>query len=75
MERWHFNVLFVIGCAGAIVLLFGKKIGLEVDPLAAGGVTTILGYVLTRKNDLVKDDKPHNNDDRHSDRDDEEAAK
>lgn len=55
MERWQFNTLFVIGCAGALVLLFGKRLGLEVDPLAATGVTSILGYVLTRQKDLVKD--------------------
>lgn len=59
MKEWQFNVLFFVGVGGAILLLIGPSIGLEVgrNPLAVSGVGSILGYVLTQKKHIVKKDE------------------
>lgn len=47
------TVLFLVGVGGAVFLLLSPALGLPdvfSHPLAAGGVTTILAFVLTRKN-------------------------
>lgn len=63
MKEWQFNVLFFVGVGGAILLLLGPEIGLEVgkNPLAVSGVAAILSYVLAQKKHIVKkeeDDPP-----------------
>lgn len=59
MKEWHFNVLFFVGVGGAILLLIGPEIGLDIgnNPLAVSGVGSILGYVLTQKKHIVKKDE------------------
>jgi len=56
MKEWHFNVLFCVGVGGAVLLLLGPEIGLQVgsNPLAVSGVAAILSYVLTQKKYIVK---------------------
>lgn len=62
LKEWQFNVLFFVGVGGAVLLLLGPTIGLNVDasPTAVTGVGAILTYVLTQKKTLTK----HNNDQR-----------
>lgn len=54
MQPWHFNVLFVLGCAGAVALLAGDKIGLNVRPEVVGVYGLILAFVFKQ---FDKDDK------------------
>lgn len=56
MKEWHFNVLFVVGVLGAVLMLVGPEIGLDIgkNPTAVTGVGAILGYILTQKPKLVK---------------------
>jgi len=59
MKSWQFNVLFVIGAGGAVVLLFGPslaKLGVVVsdNPLTIAGVGAILTFVLQQKKFLTK---------------------
>ena len=68
LKEWQFNVLFFVGVGGAIFLLVGPSLGIEIDqsPGAVTGVGAILTYVLTqkkaltspsrKKSDEVKDD-------------------
>lgn len=58
MKEWHFNVLFFVGVLGAVVMLIGPEIGLDItkNPTAVTGVGAILTYVLTQKKALIK---PH----------------
>lgn len=51
MKDWQFDVLFIVGVGGALVLLIGPSFGLKTgdNPLTVGGVGTILAYVLTQK--------------------------
>jgi hypothetical protein len=60
MKEWQFDVLFVVGVGGALVMLFGPSLGLEIpdNPLAVGGVGAILTYVLTQRNKIMSNDKP-----------------
>lgn len=57
LKEWQFNVLFFVGVGGAILLLIGPWVGLDVakdNPLAVGGVGAILTYVLSQKKALTK---------------------
>lgn len=56
LKEWQFNVLFFVGVGGAILLLLGPEIGLEIssNPTAVTGVGAILTYVLTQKKALTK---------------------
>lgn len=56
LKEWQFNVLFFVGVGGAILLLLGPSIGLDIgkSPTAITGVGAILTYVLTQKRSLVK---------------------
>lgn len=56
LKEWQFNVLFFVGVGGAIFLLVGPSIGLNVEanPTAVTGVGAILTYVLTQKKVLTK---------------------
>lgn len=56
LKAWHFNILFFVGIGGAILLLVGPEIGLNIskNPTAATGIGAILTYVLTQKKALTK---------------------
>lgn len=58
LKEWQFNVLFFVGVGGAVLLLIGPSIGLNVsqNPTAITGVGAILAYVLSQKTNLVKSD-------------------
>jgi hypothetical protein len=58
LKQWQFDVLFFVGVGGALVLLFGPSLGLEIgtSPLAATGVGAILTFVLTQRSALTKSD-------------------
>lgn len=49
-------MLFFVGVLGAVVMLIGPEIGLDVskNPTAVTGVGAILTYVLTQKKSIVK---------------------
>ena len=70
MKEWHFNVLFCVGVGGAVFLLLAPSFGVEIstNPTALAGVGTILTYVLTQKNALIrggdKQEKKEETDDR-----------
>lgn len=51
LKEWQFNVLFFVGVGGAIFLLIGPTIGVDIStsPTAITGVGAILTYVLTQK--------------------------
>lgn len=55
LKEWQFNVLFFVGVGGAILLLLGPEVGLEMNssPTAVTGVGAILTYVLTQKKALT----------------------
>jgi hypothetical protein len=56
LRQWQFDVLFFVGVGGAIVLLFGSKLGLDIgsNPTAVTGVGAILTFVLTQRKHLTK---------------------
>lgn len=56
MKEWQFNVLFFVGVGGALFLLLGESIGVDVsqNPTAITGVGAILTYVLTQKKTLTR---------------------
>lgn len=56
MKDWQFNVLFFVGVGGAIAILLGPRIGLDIgnNPTAVTGVGAILTYVLTSRKSLTK---------------------
>jgi hypothetical protein len=56
MKEWQFNVLFFVGVLGAVVMLIGPEIGLDIgkNPTAVTGVGAILTYVLTQKKAFTK---------------------
>lgn len=56
MKEWHFNVLFFVGVLGAVVMLIGPELGLDIgkNPTAVTGVGAILGYILTQKQKITK---------------------
>ena len=56
LKEWQFNVLFFVGVGGAIVVLIGPWIGLDIgkNPTAITGVGAILTYILTQKKSLTK---------------------
>ena len=59
LEKWQFNVLFIVGVLGAVLLLIGPEIGLETvnkNPTAITGIGAILTYVLTQKKSFTKED-------------------
>ena len=63
LTNWQFNVLFFVGVGGAVLLLIGPELGLNIssNPTAVTGVGAILTYVLTQKKALTKhEDKKDN---------------
>lgn len=63
MKEWQFNVLFVVGVGGAILLLIGPEFGLKMgqNPTAITGIGSILAYVLTQKKTFTKHDDSNDN--------------
>ena len=59
LKEWQFNVLFFVGVGGAVVVLMGPWIGLDIgkNPTAITGVGAILTYILTQKKSLTKHDE------------------
>lgn len=76
MKEWQFNVLFFVGVGGAILLLIGPEIGLDVgsNPLAVSGVGAILSYVLTQKKHIVKSGDPDPPPPQHRKKDEDERS-
>lgn len=60
LKEWQFNILFFVGVGGAVLMLFGEKIGLDIasNPTSATGIGVILTYVLTQRKSLTKHDEP-----------------
>lgn len=56
MQQWHYNVLFVIGAAGAVAMLLGDKIGLNVRPEVVGVYGLIIAFILKQKDDKEDND-------------------
>lgn len=58
LREWQFNVLFFVGVGGALFLLLGPSLGINVDqsPITVSGVGAILTYILTQKKALTKHD-------------------
>lgn len=56
MKDWQFNILFFVGVGGAIFLLVGPEVGLDVNsnPTALAGIGSILTYILTQRKSLTK---------------------
>jgi hypothetical protein len=63
MKEWQFNVLFFVGVGGAVLLLLGPVIGLNIsqNPTALAGVGSILTYILTQRKSLTKRDRDRRN--------------
>lgn len=59
MKEWQFNVLFFVGVGGAVLLLIGPELGLDLaqNPTALTGVGAILTYVLTQRIASVRNDE------------------
>lgn len=55
LKDWQFNVLFFVGVGGAVLLLIGPDLGLNIgsNPMTVSGVGTILAYVLTQRKTLT----------------------
>lgn len=67
LKEWQFNVLFFVGVGGAVLLLLGPELGLDIasNPTAVTGVGAILTYVLTQKKALTKSDEKTDSRPRH----------
>lgn len=59
LTRWQFNVLFFVGVGGAVLMLIGPELGLNIgkSPTAVTGVGAILAYVLSQKKALTKSEE------------------
>jgi hypothetical protein len=59
LKEWQFNVLFFVGVGGAVLLLIGPELGLQIgqNPTAVTGVGAILTYVLTQRKHLTKSEE------------------
>lgn len=75
LKEWQFNILFFVGIAGTIVLIFGPEFGLKIegDPTALTGLGAILTYVLTQRRSITRrdHDRRHPPEDEHEEDDDE----
>lgn len=60
MKSWQFNILFFVGVGGAVFLLIGPQLGIDVatNPTALAGLGSILAYILTQKSTLTKKGPP-----------------
>lgn len=57
MKDWQFNVLFLLACGGAIVLLLGEEIGVTVKPEVVTVFGAIMAFVLTQQRTSEKEEK------------------
>lgn len=59
LKEWQFNVLFFVGVGGAVLMLIGPEVGLDIETngTTVTGVGAILAYVLTQKGSFTKDKK------------------
>jgi hypothetical protein len=73
LKDWQFNVLFVVGVSGAILMLLGPEVGLDIgkNPTAVSGVGAILAYILTQRKTMVKHDKTNQEEESTNEADDE----
>lgn len=62
LKEWQFNVLFFVGVGGAVLLLIGPELGMDIEAngTTVTGVGAILAYILTQKNSFTKNG--HKND-------------
>lgn len=62
LSNWQFNILFFVGVGGAILLLLGPELGMNIsqNPNAIMGIGAILTYVLTQRKALTKTDEKKN---------------
>jgi hypothetical protein len=72
LKEWQFNVLFFVGVGGAVLMLIGPEVGINVgtNPIAVSGVAAILSYVLAQKKALTKSDNPPRDDGQRKEADD-----
>lgn len=58
LKEWQFNVLFFVGVGGAVLLLLGPSVGLNISTngTTVTGIGAILAYVLTQKSAITKHD-------------------
>lgn len=68
MKDWQFNVLFVVGVGGAVLLPIAPDLGLQFadNPATYVGVGTILSYVLAQKRAQIHDKEERAKNDRRS---------
>lgn len=59
LKEWQFDVLFFVGVGGAILMLIGPSVGLDIgqNPTAVTGIGAILTYILTQRKALTKSGK------------------
>lgn len=59
MKEWQFNILFFVGVGGAVLMLIGPEIGLDIktNGTTVTGVGAILAYILTQKANITKNGK------------------
>lgn len=59
LKEWQFNVLFFVGVGGAVLMLIGPEIGMDIktNGTTVTGIGAILAYVLTQKTALTKNGK------------------
>lgn len=57
MKPWHFNILFGIAALGAVLLMAGPYVGLDVQPSITqlSGYSAILAYVLGHRSSWIGD--------------------
>lgn len=59
LKEWQFNVLFVVGVGGIVLLFIGPSVGLKLGESgpAVGGIGAILTYILTQRDIFTKHKK------------------
>jgi hypothetical protein len=59
VQPWQFNVLFSIAALGAVFLLVGPALGIDIQatPTTLSGYGAILAYVLGHRSFFLKRDK------------------
>lgn len=55
MKEWQFNILFALAVGGAVIMLFGDKIGVTVRPEVVGIFGLVMAYVLQQHDSRKKD--------------------
>lgn len=59
LKEWQFDVLFFVGVGGAILMLIGPSVGLDIgqNPTTVTGIGAILTYILTQRRAWTKTGK------------------